>query len=163
MHPYIPHLLEDIEKAHRTASDVVQPARDMSFEEEMEALEDWDDHAFTFGYHCGLDPINFPPPEQLTTKDIKIVNRAFRKMMASWNISSDLPGQMPARVAYSFIVDSLNEKVPIVDNGFVGIDFCTGYAPDCKLKEYCNCLEFYNSLEDDDKDELTGDPDDLPF
>ena len=28
-------------------------------------------------------------------------------------------------------------------------DFCSGYAPDCELKEHCPCLEIWNEEEDD--------------
>ena len=166
MHPYIPHLLDDIAKAHRTETDISEPELSMSFEEEMEEIERWcegGEPEHTFGYHCGLQPENFPPPEQLTIKDIKLVNKAFQQMMFSWNMTIDLPKKMPPKVAYTFIVDSLNEKVEIVNSGFTGIDFCTGYAPDCKLKEYCSCLEFWNSLPDENMDDMDTPTDELPF
>lgn len=166
MHPYIPHLLADIAKAHRKETDISEPELSMSFEEEMEEIERWcegGEPEHTFGYHCGLQPENFPPPEQLTIKDIKLVNKAFQQMMFSWNMTIDLPKKMPQKVAYTFIVDSLNEKVEIVNSGFTGIDFCTGYAPDCKLKEYCSCLEFWNSLPDENMDDMDTPTDELPF
>lgn len=164
MHPYIPHLLDDIAKAHRT--DIPEPAPPQTFEQHIEEVERYlegiePDH--NFGYYCGLLPENFTPPEQLSIKDVKLVNKAFDDMMFSWNMSMDLPKKMRAKLAYTFIVDCLNEKVDIVTSGFITIDFCTGYAPDCKLKEYCHCLEFWNSLPDKNINEKNFSGDDFPF
>ena len=164
MHPYIPHLLDDIKKAHR--SGIIEPDAPKSFEEEMEAIERWcdgEDPAHHFGYYCMLEPENFPPWEQLSTEDIVLVNNAFEKMMFTWNLDIDLPETMPQNIKYSFLVNTLTEKVDIVKSGFVTIDFCTGYAPGCKLKEYCPCLEFWNSLPEDNMDDINTSNDDLPF
>jgi hypothetical protein len=167
MHPYIPHLLNDILKAHRAEINIFEQPVPKTFEEEMEEIERWcegEEPEHTFSYHCGLQPENFPPPEQLTVKDIKLVNKAFEAMMFTWNITIDLPKKMPPKVAYTFIVDCLNEKVDIVNTGFTGFDFCTGYAPNCKLKEYCPCLEIWNSLPDENmNDAAANNGDDLPF
>jgi hypothetical protein len=152
MHAYISYLLEDIANAVRKEIPPVEPAK--SFEEEMEELERWcegsNEPEHTFGYYCGLQPENFPPASQLSTEEIIVVTKAFRKMMFTWNIGIDLPKTMPPSVQYAFVVDSLNEKITIVNSGFITIDFCTGYAPDCKLKEYCNCLEIWNKSPEED-------------
>lgn len=47
--------------------------------------------------------------------------------------------------AYKMIADSLNMKTSIVNSGAMSFDFCSGYAPDCIFKEYCPCLEFWNT------------------
>ena len=166
MHPYIPHLLEDILKAHRTGQLPEKASSASTFEEEMEEIERWcegEGPAHTFGYHCGLQPENFPPPGQLAIKDIKLINKAFQDMMYTWNISIDLPKKMPPKIAYTFIVDSLNEKMDIVNSGFITIDFCSGYAPGCKLKAYCPCWEIWNSLPDESMDNTAGSRGDPPF
>jgi hypothetical protein len=132
----------------------------------MEAIERWcegEDPAHHFGYYCMLQPEIFPPSKQLCNEDIIQVNKAFSEMMNTWNIDIDLPDTMPQNLRYSFLVDTLNEKVDIVNCGFVTIDFCTGYAPDCKLKEYCHCLEIWNSLPDEDMDDINTPTGSLPF
>ena len=166
MHPYIPHLLEDIAKAHRAEINIFEELAPKSFEEEMEEIERWcegEEPEHTFGYHCGLQSENFPPPEQLTIKDIKLVNKAFQQMMFTWNITIDLPKKMPPKIAYTFIVGTLNEKIEIVNSGFTGFNFCTGYAPDCKLKEYYPCLEIWNSLSEENRGDIDTPGDELPF
>ena len=68
MHPYLTHLLNDIAAAHGSEVPAEQKSY-LSFEEEMEEIEKWvegEEPAHTFGYYCGLEAINFPPPKQLT-------------------------------------------------------------------------------------------------
>ncbi len=110
-------------------------------------MEQWlagEEPPHTFGYYCGLDAVNFPPPEQLSLKDMKKVCKAFRKMMFSWNLDIDLPEKLPLPIAYKMMIDTLNTKTTIVNCGTIGFNFCTGYAPDCIFKEYCPCLEIWN-------------------
>lgn len=146
MHPYLPHLLSDISAACRMDT---APAFDraQSIEEHLEEVEQWlagEEPPHTFGYYCGLDAANFPPPEQLSLQDMKKVCKAFREMMFSWNLDIDLPEKLPLPIAYKMMVDTLNTKTTIVSIGTIGFDFCTGYAPDCIFKEYCPCLEIWN-------------------
>ncbi|MEO6231277.1 MAG: hypothetical protein ABJB11_20080 [Ferruginibacter sp.] len=165
MHPYLPHLLSDIAAAHRTEI----PAEDkppLSFEEEMEEIENWvegngPDHSF--GYYCGLEAFNFPPPEQFTEDEIKEVLKAFGKMMFTWNHGISLPELLPLPMAYNLTVDTLNTKTDIVNSGMMTFDFCTGYAPDCMLKEYCPCLEYWNEDINDDMGDIDLSSNELPF
>jgi len=152
MHPYLPHLLNDITAAHCVEIAGEQKAP-LSFEEEMEEIEKWcerEDPENTFGYYCGLEAINFPPPEQLTDEEMKQVMEAFGQMMFSWNHGIDLPETLPIPFAYKMTVETLNTKTTIVNSGMMSFDFCTGYAPDCVFKEYCPCLEIWNDGIDED-------------
>jgi hypothetical protein len=166
MHPYLPHLLSDIEAACRTEIPE-EPVRKISFEEEMEEVEKWlegEEPDHTFGYYCRLEADNFPPPEQLTKKDMKEVCKAFKHMMFTWNLDISLPKNFPTSFQYSFLIKTLNEKTAIVNSGFMGFDYCTGYAPDCVFKEYCMCLKHYNDFTDDDADNKASEnPGDLPY
>jgi hypothetical protein len=155
MHPYLPHLLTDITAAHRIEIPTEQKPP-MSFEEEMEEVEKWvegDEPEHTFGYYCGLEAINFPPPEQLTDAEMKQVIKAFNQMMFSWNLNISLPEKLPIPITYKMTVDTLDTKTAIVNSGFMGFDFCTGYAPDCIFKEHCPCLEIWNRGENYSTDE----------
>lgn len=158
MHPYLTHLLADIAAAHRIEIPREQTPS-ISFEEEMEEIEKWvkgEEPDYTFGYYCGLEAINFPPPEQLTDNEMKKVLKAFNRMMFSWNLDISLPEKLPISIAYKMTVDTLDSKTSIVNSGFMGFDFCTGYAPDCVFKEYCPCLEIWNRV--DDENFSTGGP-----
>lgn len=167
MHPYIPHLLNDILLAQRPEIPEVPLQKEISFEEEMEDIEKWIMHEepeHTFGYYCGLEAINFPPASQLTKKDMHRVVKAFLHMMFTWNSGIDFPENFPVALQYSLVVNTLNEKTTIVNTGFMHFDYCTGYAPDCVFKEYCPCLKFYNDFDEDEMNDLSwNDGDDLPF
>lgn len=165
MHPYLPHLLEDITAAHRTEQPEEIPYT-KSFEEEMEEIERWaegEEHEHTFGYYCGLQVENFPPPEQLTTNEIEMINEAFTRMMLTYNLDADFPKALPAAITYSMLVNTLNGKTFIPKDGFVTFDYCSGYAPDCVFKEYCTCLKYWDSLPDEDMDMPDPETDELPF
>jgi hypothetical protein len=164
MHPYLPHLLTDIVAAHRIEMPAEQKPP-LSFEEEMVEIEKWvegSEPAHTFGYYCGLEAINFPPPDQMSDEEMKQVIAAFGQMMFSWNLDIDLPESLPIPIAYKMTVDSLDMKTEIVNSGMMCFDFCTGYAPDCVFKEYCPCLVIWNTDSDKNNDMNTS-QDELPF
>ena len=152
MHPYIPHLLADITATHRT--DIPdEEATEQTIEEHLEEIEKWlsgEDGDHTFGYYCGLKSENFPPADQLSDKEMKMIRKAFEKMMYTWNHGIDLPKTLPAAFAYKMIVNSLDMKTNIVNSGSMSFDFCSGYAPDCIFKQYCPCLKIWNEKSDDD-------------
>lgn len=151
MHPYIPHLIADIEAAHRKDAPQ-EKEEEKTMEEYFEEIDRWvsgvDERPFS--YYCGLTTDIFPPPQQLTEHEMEIVNQAFLEMTESWNLWVDLPKNLPVAFAYDLLVNLLNRETMIPNEGFVGFDFCTGYAPDCELKEYCPCLKIWNSPDSDD-------------
>ncbi|MES2773353.1 MAG: hypothetical protein V4722_04170 [Bacteroidota bacterium] len=146
MHPYLPHLLGDIAAAERSEQPD-NPVHPKSFEEEMEEVENWvagEEAPHTFGYWCGLKAEDFVPAEQLTDKEMRQLCKAMEHLMFTWNLDISLPEKLPTHLRYRFIVNTLNEKTFIPASGFMGFDYCSGYAPDCVFKEYCACLEYWN-------------------
>jgi predicted DNA binding protein len=92
MHLCIPHLLTDITAAHRAGIPEEEPFQTM--EEHFEEIDKWvsgGEPEHTFGYYCGLSSENFPPAEQLTDEEMKMIRKAFEQMMYSWNHGIDLP------------------------------------------------------------------------
>ncbi len=182
MHPYIPHLLSDIAAAHQEVpcEDIHDHAHiilsDEQLFEEVERYVFGGEPIHTFGYYCGLQSLDFPPAEQLENDDLQKVCIAFKQMMETWNLSIDLPDNLPSPIAYSLTVGMLNTKTDIPKMGLRVFDFCTGYAPDCDLGSYCPCLKFWNDDEqyppfDINEDEMESktkdhdylDEDELPF
>ena len=84
MYPYLPHLLADIKAAHRQEIPLAQEQL-QTFEEEMEEIEKWvsgEEAEHTFGYYCGLESKNFPPPDQLKgRKGLRMILLQKGKMM----------------------------------------------------------------------------------
>ncbi len=164
MHPYIPHLLDDIAAAHRNELPEPIPHTPQTFEEEMEEIEQWvagEEAPHSFSYYCGLKPEEFPPAAQLTPEEMLIVCKTFRQMMFSWNLSADFPETLPPDRDYELLVNTLNEKTDIPSFGFMHFDYCSGYAPDCVFKEYCACLKYWNEDEEDASPENVDE--ELPF
>lgn len=163
MHPYITHLLADI-AAERT--EILEEIFPQTIEEQLEEIGrglEGEDPQHTFSYYCGLEAANFPPPEQLSLDDMKMVCEVFRKMMVSWNLDIHFPENLPVPMAYRITVDMLNSEADIPNSGTMNFDFCTGYALDCVFKEYCPCLEFWDDIENDDMEATNLSDDELPF
>lgn len=147
MHPYIPYLLADIKAAERPDGSV-EEISSQTFEEEMEEIERWvageNEPEHTFGYYCGLESVNFPPPEQLTEKEIKLICKAFKHLLFTWNSGINLPKDLPISLRYKFMINTLDEGFTLVNSGCMSFDYCSGYAPDCIFKEYCSCLKTWS-------------------
>lgn len=145
-HSYTPELLEEIKAAHRKQGEAEEKSRSQTFEEQIEEAEQVvsDEPPYTLSDHCGLKPEQFPPTDQLSEKEMQMVCDALKEMFWSWSISVDLPKKIPAEFAYPLIVDILNQKAMIVNNGIIGFDFCTGVPHNCELKEHCPCREIGN-------------------
>lgn len=146
MHPYIPHLIEDIENAHRTANGDPPKDSELSFEEQMEEVENWATGSKTpptLSQETGLTAEQFPPSAMLTELEMTMVIDAFQQMLSSWNMHAEFPADLPVSCAYSLLNTLLEEEAWYLPGGTMHFDFCTGYAPECELKEHCPCLEHW--------------------
>jgi hypothetical protein len=147
MEKYVFQLMESIKKAHRPVPAGNFPPRVISFEEEMEAVEKWasgDDRPPSLGYKCGLTPEQFPPPDKLTEDQMVSISYAFQEMLETWNLRADFPSNLPVSRAYPLLITILEKEAWYLPGGALVFDFCTGYAPDCEMKEYCPCLKYWN-------------------
>lgn len=148
MHPYTKHLLEDIQNAFRP-KDFFKNKKLTSDEigDHFSNIERWlnQDQEPTFGSYCGLKSGDFPPFDFYSSQELKTVVKLFEKMMYSWNLSMDVPKNLPPDRKYKLMIATLDEPTLIVEDGFVGFDYCTGDPEGCELMEYCPCLksEFY--------------------
>ena len=159
MHPYLIHLLEDIEHAKRTGHKEYDPFGNSiesaesdykysdsdSLEEHFKEVERYvsEDPPATFGEICGLKVSDFPPAEQLTEEDMQIIINAFKKMSATWNHNFSFPETLPTQIFYKIMVDTLDEKTWIVNSGTVSFDYCSGNPDGCKFGEYCSCWKYW--------------------
>ena len=147
MHPYIPHLLIDIKKGHLQGVPNFKIETPKSLEEEFDIIDDYTSGRNmppSLSHQCGLLPEHFPPADMLTEKEMQIIIVAFQEMLSSRHIAVDFPSGLPVSRAYPLLVGLLDEEAWFFPGGMLHFDFCTGYAPDCELKEYCPCLEHWN-------------------
>jgi|AntRauTorckE6833_2_1112554.scaffolds.fasta_scaffold14529_2 hypothetical protein len=144
MASYLSHLLADIRAAHRVDSSKQKPESG-SLEEHFKDIDRWisGDAEHTLGYYCGLEPVAFPPYDQLSDEEVRKICDAFTTMLYTWNIALDIPEELPLHRKYKLMVGLLDHKFTVSNAGMIVFDFCTGYAPGCELKEYCQCLEFW--------------------
>ncbi|NII27076.1 hypothetical protein HB364_18450 [Pseudoflavitalea sp. X16] len=140
MHPYIPHLLNDITAAHRTEKPCQE--REKSFAEILEEITRMkEDRTYTFGYFCGLRKEDLPPSDQLLKKEMKLVSSAFKKMMRSWNLSCWLPKGLPADLVYDLLIWTLERKINPLESGMVQFSYCSMDPANCLLGLHCTCLK----------------------
>lgn len=144
MHPYLPHLLSDISAAHQIKGSLPESGPD-NLEDHFREIDRYisGDSEQTLRYYCGLDPAEFPPAEAFSEKEIIQLCHAFEEMLDSWNASVDWPEKIPWDKRYAMTVALLDREFIPMDFGMIVFDFCTGYAPECELGEYCNCLEYW--------------------
>ncbi len=113
MKSYTAFLLEDIKKAHRSASVDADKAKPASFEMEMEAMENWvagTDPPSSLAQHTGLSIEQFPSSDQLTKEELLAIIDAFHEMLFSWNMQADFPTNLPPERAYPLLIGLLNEQ-----------------------------------------------------
>lgn len=163
MHKYIPYLLADIKNAsrHEDFYSSYKPSIENYFEA-VESFLDPNASLKSFSSHCGIDSSDFPPAEQLSEEEMKMVVNELHKMMFTWNISVDLPDDIPADFAYKLSVEVLDRKLAILNHGIVGVDFCTGNPEGCELKDYCPCSKMDSTRFDFDPNMDQGE-NELPY
>ena len=147
MDTYMHHLIHEIKNAHREQLTNEGSDREITFEEEMEIIEDYATGRNippSLSKKTGLTMDQFPHVEGLTDQEIEEVINCLHELYSSWHISADYPSNLPARRAYSLLVNILNEEAWYFPTGTLHFDFCTGYAPGCELEEYCPCLEHWD-------------------
>ncbi|MBK8602825.1 MAG: hypothetical protein IPN87_06945 [Saprospiraceae bacterium] len=143
LHPYIPHLISDIQNAFRPKEKT--PQRVMTFEEQMEEAENFVTRPLgfqTFSSYCGLTREHFPPSEQLSDADMQLVIPQFVQLLKTWHADVHLSEKMPVSFQYDLLIETLEHDFMYMEHGFMGIDFCTGNWDGCRLGEYCGCLQW---------------------
>jgi hypothetical protein len=154
LQPYIEYLLEDIQKAEGKESINTIPSVDEDdLMDHFAEMERWvrEVPLQTFGEISGLAREQFPPSEQLSTKQIKKINKAIHQLLSTWNLRASIPRVMPPDREYKLLVGILNEKTHILKSGMAVFDFCTGCPEGCELEEYCSCREIWESRDRNQK------------
>ncbi|MEP0710315.1 hypothetical protein [Algoriphagus sp.] len=151
MKSYVKFLLEDIRFAFMPRDHFSSKSKSESnddLDEHFAEIERWlnMDSEPSFGSYCGLKRADFPPKEYFTQRELKEVVMLFERMMFSWNLTLDIPRNLPIARKYELMMDILDKPTLIVKDGFVGFDYCTGNPEGCELGEYCPCLksEYYH-------------------
>lgn len=142
MHPYLTHLLVDIQKGHKQENNAPNQASD-DLEDHFKEIDKWisGDGEQTLSYFCGLKKEDFPPYEQFSEEEVQQVCEAFEEMMGSYGVTVAWPENFPWDRRYPLTVNFLDRAITPMNFGMFCIDFCTGNSEGCELGEYCSCLE----------------------
>lgn len=144
MHPYLKHLLRDIQNAYRDLDNQSQ-SEEESLEETFRDLENWISGTTeqSISYYTGLNKEDFPPSEQLSEPDMLKILHAFSDMMSSWNVAIDYPAAMPTIERYNFLIHTvIDDHTPLMNHGTIHLDYCSGNTEGCDWGQYCTCLEY---------------------
>ena len=155
MEKYIKQLVEDIRNAHRQLTKE-ETEKAETFEQHIEEVERYiageeDLIQQTFGYHCGLNKEQFPPPKRLTAEQMNTLCDAFEKLLFSWNTHADFPDNLPIAMAYETLISVLDRKFLTPTSGFTGLEFCDLEPEECRFKEYCTCKELFAEMEEEER------------
>ena len=151
MKKYIEQLLEDLQGAHHAVVPVeAVEFNEETFEAEMEEIERWVSRELpssSFLSHCNIEKDRFPDPEQLTEAEMEAVVAGIETLFGTWNHCIDFPRGIPTPFRYKLAVSMMAEDAYYLASGMIHHDFCTGYAPDCELGEYCPCKKIWEESE----------------
>lgn len=142
MKKYIDQLLSDLASNNRHTelnfSNVVTPCELKEVDDYLEYINDEASHPFS--YYCKIEAGVFPPVDMLEQVHIKKLCDALHKLYLSWNISPDLPEQLPINQTYQFLTSILDMKITPTDTAIIGIEFCDYVIEDCPFgQDHCNC------------------------
>jgi hypothetical protein len=151
MQHYISQLIEDILAAKRPANAVELKETEDSFDAHIAEVE-----RFLTGEGeqplrevLGLEEIQFPPTDRLTDAQMASIVSVFDECLLSWNISADMPENIPVTLQYSLFVSTLAKSVFVQGSGFVHLEFCNYWPETCPFgEEYCQCKDFDSDLSD---------------
>lgn len=144
------YLIADILKACNV-TELADEETEQTMEQHFKNVENFLSLGFsmqTFSEYCGLESKYFPPAEYFSEEEQQVICYEFEKMMLTWNLAIDNPEKLPLSILYNTLIGILDTKTAIVRHGTIHFDFCSGFAPDCIWKEYCTCLEIWNSDKD---------------
>jgi hypothetical protein len=144
MEKYIQQLLADLANAHHPPELSTAEQVD-SIMAHFEEIDRWTEPhpVTTFFQVCDIDPDQFPAAEQLTRIQMETIIHGVEALLTSWNHIIDWPEQLSIEFRYQLLRELMADEAYYFSQGHIHHDFCTGWAPDCVLKEHCNCLQFW--------------------
>ncbi|HMQ08375.1 MAG TPA: hypothetical protein PKC30_13825 [Saprospiraceae bacterium] len=140
---YVTYLLSDIDAAFRKEPQILIIDHDEDADDYLNELQDWldqdEESLQSFSWHCGLSREMFPPPASLTDPQKERIIEAFHYLLLNYNLSVILPEYLELDMEYELLVSILDQKVTIIDHGYIGIEFCDYNTEECVFGDQCMC------------------------
>ena len=111
----------------------------------------------------GVSFEELPPANKLTETQMQELIDAIEDTWSVFGIGACFPDEIPLQLKYELVKDTFLDDIHYMPGWQMTHDFCTGYCPDCKLKDYCeNCIHDWANDESEMDITLKND-DELPF
>jgi hypothetical protein len=171
MEQYINQLIEDIQNAQRPESEHVEEEESTFLADDLDDLDTHfaDIERYTsgegktnLGSNIGLEEVQFPPFERITEEQMIRVCEAFHQCLFTWNITAEMPQNLPISLRYKTLISTLKRDVFIQSSGFIHLEFCHYDSENCPFGlEFCECKNIEDEYRNFEKyKEIDGE---LPF
>ena len=77
-------------------------------------------------------------PDELSDQEIMRELEFLEKALHEIRISVDLNKDVPPRMVYAYLMDTLNDEFGLMTEGSFHIDGCSGYCPECFQRPWCD-------------------------
>ena len=164
MEQYITQLIEDLLNAQRAESQELEEEEEFDIEAHFAEVDRYvsGEGEEPIGDILGFEEVQFPPTEKLNNEQMQRISEAFAQCLFSWNITAEIPQNVPIILKYSLLISTLKKQVFIQSTGFIHLEFCEYDVETCPFgAEFCQCKDFENDFDDMDNFELKDG--DLPF
>lgn len=85
----------------------------------------------------GVDPADFPPPEELTEQKIREKLDFLAERLTEHNIVPEYQKGVPDHLVYQAILEALHDEIKELPMGTWHLDGCSGDCPSCFQADYC--------------------------
>ena len=157
MQRYVDQLIRDLTDAQRRSSHVEPSRKNDSPEDTFQVIDQFLNLSVTipFSEHCGIRSEQFPPYDRLTRTQANDILKGIKALIFSWDISLDLPANLPHERIYSLYRQLFDEKIGIIEGMHTSYDYCEQDSTHCPYgSKYCGCLAF--ELEHAEKKKLVA-------
>ncbi len=157
MQRYIDQLIKDLTDAQRRSPQIKLSEKSDSLRDTFQMIDQFLNFSVSipFSEHCGIRSEQLPPYDRLTRTQAHDILKAIKTMLRSWDISLDLPSNLPHHKIYSLYRQLFDEKIGIIEGMHTSYDYCEQDSAQCPYgSKYCSCLAY--ELEHAEKKKLVA-------
>lgn len=145
MQRYVDQLIKDLTDAQRRSHHDELSGKNDSPEDSFQVIDQFMNLSVTisFSEHCGIHTEQIPPYDRLTRTQSNEILKAIKALLQSWDISLDLPSNLPHDKIYSLHRQLFEEKIGIIEGMHTSYDYCEQDSAKCPYgSTFCSCLAY---------------------
>ena len=140
MEKYIDQLIGDFQSSADSVKDLMEGKVYPDAPEALEAEVD-QAHFILLGEYLNIQPIQFPPVQQLSANQIRRIETAFTNLLKAYGFLIYFPPRVHQALKYQTIVALLSREVPILTTYYWHVATCEYEPMRCPFgREYCTCF-----------------------